>query len=481
MKKMWVKIILIIILSLGLFLRLNHINEKSLWLDEGITYYNSSAEDLSGVFLKAEKLDQSPPFYYLIMHEYLDVFGENEFGFRFIPVIFGVLSILFLYLLLAKMFNSEIGLIASFLLAINPFHIGFSMESRMYVLLSLESLMAFYFLYKAVTANKRDFLNWILFTITVIFGLYTHNFFIFVLFALGTIFWIFFPAAKEKIFKLGAAALSIFAIFFAFLPWINPFFRQLSVARYWMAENSMWDLKDYMLDFVNKNEFVFWGFLIFGLAGVLFGIFFENKKDQKKFRYSVISLLTFLIIGLLVPLVYSLMNEPILKIRYVVYIVPILLGVVAVGINVLKKTHYSGVIVVLAIVTYMWAPWKTSAYPIEMNENFRELAEIANENPHPVVVHSPSIAHVINFYNQDGKFTVNPFPNTDDLRNFNIEEDVKTEFQKLIKNFSSFYLVISHTHENPGGILENFSNKLCKKSTYLNITGMQTILFEDCR
>ncbi len=93
-------IILITILVFGSFLRLLHINDESLWLDEGITYYNSSGESYSEVWDKTADLDQSPPFYYFIMHTYLEIFGENEFGFRLIPVIFGILSILFLLLVL---------------------------------------------------------------------------------------------------------------------------------------------------------------------------------------------------------------------------------------------------------------------------------------------------------------------------------------------------------------------------------------------
>ncbi len=168
--------ILVAVMAIGLFLRVNYLNNQSLWLDEGITYYNSSGENLGEVWDKTARLDQSPPGYYFLMHGVLEVFGENEFVFRFISVIFGVLSILVLYLLLAAIFNQEVGLIGAALLAFNSFHIGFSMEARMYVLLSLEALLAFYFLYLAIVDPKRGYMWWLALIFTLVAGLYTHNF-----------------------------------------------------------------------------------------------------------------------------------------------------------------------------------------------------------------------------------------------------------------------------------------------------------------
>jgi 4-amino-4-deoxy-L-arabinose transferase-like glycosyltransferase len=52
------------------------------------------------------------------------IFGLNELGVRITPIIYGTLTVLFLYFLTKKIFEDEwVALISSFLLAISPWHI----------------------------------------------------------------------------------------------------------------------------------------------------------------------------------------------------------------------------------------------------------------------------------------------------------------------------------------------------------------------
>ncbi len=473
-------IILITILVFGSFLRLLHINDESLWLDEGITYYNSSGESYSEVWDKTADLDQSPPFYYFIMHTYLEIFGENEFGFRLIPVIFGILSILFLYLLLSEMFEMEVGLIAAFLLAINPFHIGFSIESRMYVLLSLEALIGFYALYKAIDDDKGSYIWWILFMLMCVFGIYTHNFFFFVLLAFAFVFFLLLMPTENKIGKFLMGLLSALVVCVSYIPWIGNFLKQLSVDRYWMAENSLSDLKNYFLDFSNQNKYIFIGFIGLFILGIFWTFIRIKSVDYKKGLFASLSLMIFLIIGFGVPLIYSLGFEPIMKIRYVVYLVPIWLSIAALGIYAIRRWSVVFSFLILIGITYLLMPINVSAYPLEIGEDYRRLTEIVAQKNDPLIVHTPSIAHVINFYNQ-GRFKIKPFPYSDDLTEFNIDESSKNKFMNLIENFNSFFLVITHSHETPGGLLYIWSDEKCETSYEIAVSGMETYYFTDCK
>lgn len=472
--------ILITILALGAFLRLLHLNDESLWLDEGITYYNSSGEDYGDVWDKTAKLDQSPPFYYFVMHTYLEIFGENEFGFRFISAIFGILSILFLYLLLSEMFEIEVGLIAAFLLAINPFHIGFSMEARMYVLLSLESLIGFYALYKAIDDDKGSYTWWILFMLMCVLGIYTHNFFFFVLLAFAFIFFLLLIPTENKIGKFLMGVLCALVTGVSYIPWIGNFLKQLSVDRYWMAENSLSDLKNYFLDFSNQNKYIFIGFIGLFILGIFWTFIRIKSVDYKKEIFASLSLIFFLVIGFGIPLIYSLFFEPIMKIRYVIYLVPLWLSIVSLGIYAIRRISIVFSFLILIGITYLLMPINVSAYPMEIGEDYRRLTEIVAEKDETLIVHTPSIAHVINFYNQ-GRFKIKPFPNSDDLNEFNINEDSKNKFIDLIENLDSFFLVVTHSHENPGGLLYIWSDEKCKTSYETAVSGMETYYFTDCK
>ena len=468
------------VLVLGAVLRINHLNDESLWLDEGITYYNSSAESFEGVWDKTARLDQSPPGYYFLMHEYLDIFGENEFGFRLVSVVFGVLSILFLYLLIAAMFNRDMAIIAAALLAINSFHIGFSMEARMYVLLSLEALMGFYFLYKALSHEARGYLWWGLFTASSIAGFYTHTFYFFVFLALAIIFFAFLALEEKKTGKFFMGLLSALLTVIAFLPWVPSFLNQLSVERYWIGPNSLADIKLYFIDFANGDPILFWLFLALAVLGIVWRFISKRPIDFNKKRIFTFCLISFVLIGIGIPLLYSRFLEPILKIRYVVYIVPIWMSLVALGIYSLRRLNLAFPIIILALITYLSAPWQAPAYPIEFGEDFRALAAVVNDRPTPVVVHTPSIAHIINFYNE-ADFDVRPFPYSDDLTEYNFDETAKNKFLDLVKDYDSFYLVVSHTHENPPGLLMVWSDGICKENKEIEIDGMDVWLFNKCK
>ncbi|MBI4975629.1 glycosyltransferase family 39 protein [Candidatus Peregrinibacteria bacterium] len=472
--------VLIGIVFVGTFLRLNHINDNSLWLDEGITYYNSSGKNYSEVWDKTRRLDQSPPAYYFIMHTYLDLFGENEFGFRLIPLIFGVLSILFLYFLISEMFSREAGLIAAGLLAINPFHIGFSIESRMYVLLSLEGLIAFYLTYKAVSHEKNNYVYWLLFSLVSILGLYTHNFYLFIL--AGTAFSFFFLliGAKKKLEKFLSGIVSLFLIFLGYLPWFFNLLYQLKVERYWLAENSISDLKSYFLDFVNQNNYVFIGFLVLSCIAFIWALIRRKPATHKKNLLNIVAMSVFIIFGIGLPLGYSLFFSPILKIRYAVYLLPFWLGIISVGIYSFKRMTWLIPILIFGLFIYLLKPWQMPKYPTEIGENYRGLVDIVLKKQAPIIVHSPSITHVINFYNK-GRISVKPFPNTDDLRTFDVSRSLESEFKSSVKGLKSFYLAITHSHEKPMGLLVNWSNELCDQSVKIDVKGINLYYFDECK
>src|SRR3990167_3596780 len=54
------------------------------------------------------------------------IFGANEFATRFPSVFFGILAIFSTYLLAGKLFSQRVGLMATLLLAVSPWHIAAS-------------------------------------------------------------------------------------------------------------------------------------------------------------------------------------------------------------------------------------------------------------------------------------------------------------------------------------------------------------------
>ena len=113
-------IYLLIIVFLGFILRI--IAAINLTVSADDMHFTIHAID----FLKSGKLvvyDQSASLWYYLTDIFYNIFGINQFASRFSAVLFGTLSIIVIFFLTKEFFNGKIALIASFLLAVSPFHI----------------------------------------------------------------------------------------------------------------------------------------------------------------------------------------------------------------------------------------------------------------------------------------------------------------------------------------------------------------------
>lgn len=146
------------ILFIGTILRLISINQ-SLWLDEATSALvaKMSIYDISTKFLPG---DFHPPLYYLLLKYWSNIFGTSEVALRTPSIIFGVATIYLVYLIGKKIFNKNIGLLSSLLLATSGLHVYYSQEARMYSLAAmLVSASIYLFLEK----------KWFLFSVTLIY------------------------------------------------------------------------------------------------------------------------------------------------------------------------------------------------------------------------------------------------------------------------------------------------------------------------
>ncbi|QQS38594.1 glycosyltransferase family 39 protein [Candidatus Woesebacteria bacterium] len=154
---------LIFILVLSLLLRLISINQ-SLWLDEA-TSVLTTFYTLPDLFTKFLPSDFHPPFYYLVLHFWVGVFGVSELSLRMISLISSLGIVFVTYLIGEKVANKKVGIIASSFSATSGLLIYYSQEARMYSLATFLISISVYFL---ITKNWRGF------GIAYFFALFTH-------------------------------------------------------------------------------------------------------------------------------------------------------------------------------------------------------------------------------------------------------------------------------------------------------------------
>ncbi len=168
--------VLLLVLLLAFALRLSHLGAKSLWQDEIFTAAIASTGNrvLEVVTIPLYNTAlPAPPLYFLVTHFFLYI-GDNDFLLRFPALLFGVLGVSATYALGARLFGKSEGLVGAFLLCVSSLHVRYSQDARFYSLLAFLSLLSLYFLYRALSDNRRIW--WIGFVACTVLNVYNHLF-----------------------------------------------------------------------------------------------------------------------------------------------------------------------------------------------------------------------------------------------------------------------------------------------------------------
>jgi 4-amino-4-deoxy-L-arabinose transferase-like glycosyltransferase len=129
----------VLVICLATFLRVYelNINPPALFGDEvdvGYQAYSllTTGKDVSGrtlpLYLKS-LTEYRASFYIYSAVPFVGIFGLNEWGVRLPAAFWGVVSLIGLFLLTRKLFNTYVGLSAMFLMAISPWHLQYSRGS----------------------------------------------------------------------------------------------------------------------------------------------------------------------------------------------------------------------------------------------------------------------------------------------------------------------------------------------------------------
>lgn len=124
---------------LGFALRLYHLGESSLWMDEAFTWFRASLPLDEGLRALLAVMNH-PPLHQLLMALVVHV-DTSEFFLRIPSVMAGVVALPVIYRVGRKLGGRRLGMLAAALLAVNPFHIWYSRDARDYAFVALLALL----------------------------------------------------------------------------------------------------------------------------------------------------------------------------------------------------------------------------------------------------------------------------------------------------------------------------------------------------
>ena len=124
---------------------------KEFWADKSLEdYYDAIRRSDIG----------NSPFYYVILHNWIKVFGISDYSIRFLSVLFSCFTIILLFFFIKEHFkNYQLAFLACFLMAIEPFFIAYSQQARNYSLSFFLTLLATHIFLKIIKNEENGVKN----------------------------------------------------------------------------------------------------------------------------------------------------------------------------------------------------------------------------------------------------------------------------------------------------------------------------------
>lgn len=333
-------LLLIIATFSALILRLINIDYPTgLWFDEMLSLTAAKQSFPFGITHWLCVNDVHLPFYFYILHFWMNLFGDGDITLRFLSVLFGVLNVLVIYMLGKEMESEKTGIVAAFFVAINSFLIYYSQEVRFYSLIPLLASLSILFATK--TFKKPDTKHLTGLVIINIFLIFTYPLaIIFAAFEVVIFGLYIFKNNKSVLNKFLITQMIPFLIFMTYLPgflvqvqskqWLHSFTEAypptifLYFANWFSPILSGLYSNDFSYPYYNSPDFLFFIVLpvIIVFIGIFISIFNQNFSKNELSRIIFIICLLNILTDFILVLTGNLHW---LICRYTIFVVPLLL------------------------------------------------------------------------------------------------------------------------------------------------------------
>ena len=198
--------------------RLAGLTTQSLWRDE-VDSLRFAMRPLPEVLAAFTRPGENGPLFYLLLRPWLQVGGQSEFSLRFPSVWLGIIAIPLIYqwgrYLIDHHRSGWGGLLAALLLAVNPYHIWYSQEARMYSLIVVMIMVVLWTFKEAI--EKGKWWRWGLWYIFISLSFYIHVLSVLVLAVI--ISWVLFLPTWRRRWRSALGAITLLIL--PYLPLIG--------------------------------------------------------------------------------------------------------------------------------------------------------------------------------------------------------------------------------------------------------------------
>lgn len=388
-----------------------------MWLDEGVSLQIAHL-DAQGI-LQEVRVDNNPPLYYLLLHYWIELFGDSEASVRMPSALVGVLAVFAIYGVGSLLLERPAALLAALILAtVVPFHLRYSQEARTYELMLTLSLLSFYFFVRLCRGEGRGgpglavqtgyVLCTSLLMYSHVYGLFvvlSQNLYVFTLAPFGTEG----PRADwrprvDRWAVVQGALLILYTPGFALLyGWVSS-----PGQRGWVQEPTVRSVYKALVSYAGSPTLLVLFAVLCGVAA-----FSLARRDPAK----LFLLSLWLVVPLAVPICVSLVSTPIFASRYAISATPALYLLACQGVQVMassfsrpgaRGTAYAAASVLVVAL----ASGNVLSYYGKINKpQWREAAEYIEAEPGDLIVVAPGYQaeYALRHYLDDPKLRVLPY------------------------------------------------------------------------
>ena len=198
--------------------------DRAVWFDERFTLLNTTSVTKA---IEHCTRDVHPPLYFVLMTAWRAVLPSTDISMRLLSVIFGMISLVGIFLIGRSIAGWRAGLVGLAIAAVSPYHWLFSTEIRPYAqLLAFSAFSTWAFLEILKTGAARYFA---ILAASTVLNLYSHYFAVFLLLAQAAVFigivvvrsaagtW----SARDRNRQVILGILAVGLIVVAYAPWVR--------------------------------------------------------------------------------------------------------------------------------------------------------------------------------------------------------------------------------------------------------------------
>lgn len=334
---------LVLLLLVSVYLRLKGLNTQSYWNDELASLVLTDPDNNFFQVVIETLDDKSPLLYQLILWAWFKLFGFTEISGRSLSAFTGILALPAMYCMARECMNKNTALYAVLITGLNYYQIYYSQEVRSYGLFFLLACMSV--LYLARLTRERNNRNLVLFTFFTICLVQSHYYGLLVYLGLLCTL-VLYKLKNDSAGTLPARYLKInsFATFISLLPVIP--FMVINALRdsTWIDKPDPDFLIAYFRDYFGGDTLSFvYAILFFG------GLLFLLRQKEQRHRYLVYMVIFVFLFVYILPYLRSLVSTPMIVGRYTIGVLPLIILIIAAGLDAIKQNSVKAFVVILVI------------------------------------------------------------------------------------------------------------------------------------